>query len=95
MPKKKGDFVPDEYGIIININEQYENEKKKEMENDTSIKINITPESKNKNILTRTSSVLRGEKAQKRTDTFDHYPELAKFSDGQMDYEMNRMMRYS
>ena len=35
-----------------------------------------------------------GNTSIKRTKTFSHYPELNKFSDSQMEYEMQRMLGF-
>lgn len=38
---------------------------------------------------------LKGNKKIKRTNTFSNYPDLGKYSDGMMNYEIRRMMKFS
>jgi hypothetical protein len=89
LARENGFTVPDEYGMTININEDYQNTKISEMKDYSAININktiIKDSPKNE------TDVLKGTKKIKRTKSMSHFPELNKFSDGRMEYEMKRMM---
>jgi hypothetical protein len=94
IAKQNNISIPDEYGIEININEGYQQNKVNEMVNAGEININ-----EKEKTLEPENEVLLEQKPQghtkiKRTQTFSHYPELNKFSDSQMEYEMQRMMGF-
>lgn len=96
IAKEKGLSVPDEYGMTININETYQNKKIHELKNDTLIDINMSEQGskqiENSNDSSGETDTFKGNKQIKRTKSMSHYPELNKFSDGRMEYEMQRMM---
>jgi hypothetical protein len=118
MAKKIGIFIPDEYGLTIQIDEMFQTRKLNDIRNVSSIEINEesesceniennnthediktktpeskTPESKTPESKTRLAeNELKGEKEIKRLGTFRHFPEFNKYSDGRMEYEMQRMM---
>lgn len=94
IAKKHNISIPDEYGIDININEGYQQDKVKEMTN--SEKINVNEETTPLKIeqIKPIEKKPIGNTSIKRTKTFSHYPELNKFSDSQMEYEMQRMLGF-
>ena len=51
-----------------------------------------SPDSEKKKRLSLGEETFKGDKEVKRTGTFTHFPELNKYSDGRMEYEMQRMM---
>lgn len=103
IAKENGMTVPDEYQLIINVNEQYQLQNFNEMNDVSTIDINDTstpspeselrvlkePEHPEKKINTET---FKGDKQIKRTQLLTHFPELNQFTDGRMGYEMQRMM---
>lgn len=146
--KKSGMAIPIEYQKIICINHDYEDEKIREIVNNTSItiendekhdkdesiqvekeekhdndeSIQVEKEEKknnkenmekvkelrldmksikmakkncNKADYKITSNKIYGTKQIKRTNSFSNFPELEKYNDGLMNYEMNRMMRFN
>jgi hypothetical protein len=107
IAKESGLIVPDEYGLTINVDEHYQRNKLNEMKNVSVININesdeieinieplksITPSPvSDKKRRISLDETLKGTKELKRTGNFTHFPELNKFSDGRMEYEMQRMM---
>lgn len=77
---KHGFVVPEEYGITINIDENYDNKKVNETDiniNKATIPIKMEPDIHKIEI--------------KRSDTISRFPNIETFSDGQMIYEMKRM----
>lgn len=112
LAKGNGLIVPDEYGLTIKINKEYQDNKLSEMKNVSKICINKTPVSNSSNsedILNtknsnsynysnvkkqeskRIEETLKGDTEIKR-DGVSQFPELNKFSDTRMEYEMKRMM---
>lgn len=51
-----------------------------------------SPESTKRRRMSLGEETFKGNKEVKRTGTFSHFPELNKYSDGRMEYEMQRMM---
>lgn len=110
--KKNNISIPDEYGLNITINKEYENEKLEELINTSEIVINnddekyIKPKVKSlengKNDVVvdisekhfRNNIYKEDSKSIKRTNTISHFPELDKFGDGRMKYEMKRLMGF-
>lgn len=89
--KEKGLAIPDEYGMTVNINESYQMKKIHEIKDASVIDINIDL-SKGSQNNSEEIQTFKGKKEIKRTKSMSHYPELNKFSDGRMEYEMQRMM---
>jgi hypothetical protein len=98
---ENGIFIPDEYGLMIKVDESYQKNKFNEMKNVSAINVNESvssserievkieePADKKKAV----SPVSTSFKELKRTGTFTHFPALNKYSDGRMEYEMQRMM---
>jgi hypothetical protein len=86
--QKVGLFVPNPYKSTININKKYENDTIKSIVNNEEIEINRLQAVLN----TEESSPMLEVRTIKRTTTLAQFPELSKYSDGQMAYEMSRMM---
>jgi hypothetical protein len=109
VAKNNGIIIPDEYGITINIDTVYQEEKFNEIRNFSNINVNRTSYSKEikpevpvnsgPKIYTPRSSLktqgsserLSSDKEIKRTGSVILFPELNKYSDGRMEYEMKRM----
>ena len=102
IAKENGIIVPDEYGITINMNESYQNNKLNELKNVSAVDINnnyllLSSDKENNQksynkIISTEEKIFKGDKEIKRTGTFTNFPELNKYSDGRMLYEMERMM---
>jgi hypothetical protein len=84
-----GSFVPTPYKSTININKKYEEETIKSIINNDKIKINRSYIGDLK--IDETSPILEV-RTIKRTTGLAQFPELSKYSDGQMAYQMSRMM---
>jgi hypothetical protein len=94
-------IIPNRYESKININETYEREKYLEICNATEIEINdnldldlelgLTDKTDSPRPSPETKS-LKGGKKIKRTNTMSKIPQLNKFSDKMLEYEMKRMM---
>jgi len=99
IAKNNGLIIPDEYGLTINVDAEYQKEKYNDMRNVTTIDVNkndiklseIIIDSPNPKRNSNSDS-FKGTTEIKRTETFVHFPELNKFCDGKMEYEMQRMM---
>ena len=103
IAKENGLVIPDEYQITINIDEKYTDMIMKEMKDTSQININNSPntktvdikqkylknieDSKEKNLINEIKSI-----ELNRCDTMTRLPELNQFSDGRMQYEINRMI---
>jgi hypothetical protein len=105
IAKENGITIPDEYGITINIEEQYQKEKICEMRDCTFIDINDSLDNRKEKTVKKEdikdqNSTLENESLNnknnkiKRTETLSNFLELNKFSDGRMEYEMKRMMGF-
>ena len=92
LAHKNGISVPDEYEITINIDEKYQVQKFKELKDDTVIDINVSPKNNKEKMDFQYKQSFKGNTEIKRTKTLSHFPELNKFSDGRMGYEMERML---
>ena len=94
--------IPEEYESTIHINELYESKKIEEMSNSSYISINIKETREDKEVYDNEKvenqyeyDGLKGDKKITRTNTFTNYPDLGKYSDGMMNYELKRMMKFS
>ena len=107
IANSNGIVIPDEYGLTIKVDEMYQKKKFNEMKNVSSINVNNTSISSEfqKEQLTKkpdTKSNIKRfisgdenvgcNKEIKRSGTFNLLPELNKYSDARMEYEMQRMM---
>lgn len=91
IAKSSGIFIPDEYSITINVDEGEYNRKKEELKDVTKIEIN-TPQRPLQRTIEKRQSNSSSDQVKieiRRTETV---PELNKFSDGKMIYEMQRML---
>jgi hypothetical protein len=94
--KSEGVFVPGSYTRMITINGAYEQEKMKEMTDHTVINIGFeTSQSASSTPSTPAVHIpMQGSTRVERTNTLTPYPELNRFSDGEMAYELKRMMGF-
>jgi hypothetical protein len=104
IANKYGIIVPDEYGLTIKICDTYKLDKLDEIKNVSKINIsdddtlliestkNYNKQKIQDNTNTETTDTLIVEKIIKRGETTSQLSELNKYSDGRMEYEMNRMM---
>lgn len=93
IAKEKGLIVPDEYKITINVDEKLTEMKIKEMKDISKININRSPLSvKVSEDFSEKSPVIPKPLEINRSDTITNLPELNKFSDGRMEYELRRMI---
>jgi hypothetical protein len=105
---KNGIIVPEEYGLTIQIDEAYQRNRLNEMNNCSRINVNDSDHDTDTNVRQSVSkSISYGSDRKKRTIPEDgsfkgtkeikrignpHFSDLNKFSDGRMEYEMQRMM---
>lgn len=96
IAKENGLVIPDEY--VININDHYKKKKINEIK-DVSI-INITIEPVEKSVDNVEQSVdLKRHKSNNKVfnenviNNLSHFPDINKFSDNMMNYELQRMMK--
>lgn len=96
LAKEHGITIPDEYGITINVDSDYQQKKILELKDASVIGVNDGVEAgKTNSRISRTHSdieTFKGDNEIRRTQSMSHYPELNKFSDGRMEYEMQRMI---
>jgi hypothetical protein len=91
IAKAQGLVVPDEYGLTVKINMEYEEKTIKEVTRKTAVEINkddvTTPEPQQRTLLQKTKDIKRSTSGVPMAD-------LSKYSDGQMNYEIKRMMGF-
>jgi hypothetical protein len=87
--KTMGISVPTKLSPIININTNYEIQKLSELQNRTVIDINSNGSESSVG-----EETLEGGQQVKRRKNFTHYPDLNRYSDGMMDYEMKRLIGF-
>jgi len=96
IARTAGVFVPGSYTHTIDINNAYEEEKMKEMTDHTVINIESEAEGSTSSAHS-THPVhipMQGSTSIQRTNTLSPYPDLNRFSDGEMAYELRRMMGF-
>lgn len=92
--KLKGLCIPDEYGDTININENYEQIKLKEMATNEKINVNNMESKDEHSVFISKNPSIKGKKKVRRNSDFSNYPELNQYDDKQMAYEIKRMLNY-
>jgi hypothetical protein len=103
IARVNGLVIPDEYGLTITVAEDYQRAKFNEIKNVSLINVNnieITDKEEitdnieiiNTKKLSLEEGVLKGTKEIKRNGPLTYFPEINKYSDGRMEYEMERMM---
>jgi hypothetical protein len=107
VAKNNDTIIPEEYELAIHIDETYQEEKFNEMRNFSDIHINRTPlpkesvtniknsgkifEKVSSSMKIKNSNDIKDDRKVKRETSFTVFPELNKYSDGRMEYEMKRM----
>lgn len=85
--------IPDKYDKDIYIDEDYENTKIDQLSNNAEIDIKVVVPEK-ETPPQSSDATLKGKKKISRTDTFSHFADFGKYSDGQMKYELGRMFGF-
>jgi hypothetical protein len=95
--RKNGWYVPGQIDTMIDINTDYQECKKREVSNTTSIVVQsaeraIHPQVNSEVVVTVNPAPMKGDKKMRRTNTLSNHDDLNRFNDGLMSYEMSRMM---
>ena len=88
IAKEKGLVIPDEY--VININAHYKKKKISEIKDVSVININTDLENNDKVV---DDKVVDDHIKENIINNLSHFPDINKFSDNMMNYELQRMMK--